>query len=53
MMILCLIPKIPHSERERAKHHHCLRNTTYERLERVIQKGISKFYFKKSIKTLE
>jgi hypothetical protein len=24
MMILCLIPKIPHSEREKAKHHHCL-----------------------------
>ena len=24
-MILCLIPKIPHSEREKAKHHHCLR----------------------------
>jgi hypothetical protein len=25
-MLLCLIPKIPHilSEREKAKHHHCL-----------------------------
>jgi hypothetical protein len=23
-MILCLIPKIPHSEGEKAKHHHCL-----------------------------
>jgi hypothetical protein len=24
MMLPCLIPKIPHSEREKAKHHHCL-----------------------------
>jgi hypothetical protein len=26
LMLLCLIPKIPHilSEREKAKHHHCL-----------------------------
>jgi hypothetical protein len=26
MMLLCLIPKIPHilNEREKAKHHHCL-----------------------------
>jgi hypothetical protein len=23
-MLPCLIPKIPHSEREMAKHHHCL-----------------------------
>jgi hypothetical protein len=23
-MLLCLIPKISHSEREKAKHHHCL-----------------------------
>jgi hypothetical protein len=24
-MLPCLIPKIPHSEREKEKHHHCLR----------------------------
>jgi hypothetical protein len=24
MMLLYLIPKIPHSEREKAKHHHSL-----------------------------
>jgi hypothetical protein len=24
MMLLCLIPKIPHSKREKAKHHHYL-----------------------------
>jgi hypothetical protein len=37
-------------EEKKAKHHHCLgkgsTNTTYERPERVIQKGISEFFLK-------
>jgi hypothetical protein len=57
MMILCLIPKILHSEKREGKTPSLpwkgSTNTTYERLERVIQKGISEFHFKKSTKTLE
>jgi hypothetical protein len=47
-MILCLIPKIPHSEREKAKHHHCLRKDPqipHMRDLRGSYKGISEFYF--------
>jgi hypothetical protein len=48
MMLPCLIPKIPHSDREGKTPSLPWKgstNTTYEIPERVIQKGISEFYF--------
>jgi hypothetical protein len=49
MMLPCLIPKIPHSEKRKGKtpslHWKGSTNTTYERPKRVIQKGTSEFYF--------
>jgi hypothetical protein len=49
-MLLCLIPKIPHilSEREKAKHHHCLGKDPQipqMRDQKGSYKGISEFYF--------
>jgi hypothetical protein len=51
MTILCLMPKIPQILRgEKAEHHYCLReestNTTYERLERIIQRNLWLFILK-------
>jgi hypothetical protein len=49
MMLPCLIPKIPHSEREKAKHHHCLEKDPqipHMRDQKgSYKKGISEFYF--------
>jgi hypothetical protein len=50
MMLLCLIPKIPHilSEREKAKHDHCLGKDSqipHMRDLRRSYKGIFEFYF--------
>jgi hypothetical protein len=51
MMLLYIIPKISHilSERDKAKHHHCLgKNPQIPHMRdlRGSYKGISKFYFK-------
>jgi hypothetical protein len=51
MMLLCLFPKIPHTLSEREGKTSSMpskgsRNTTYERLERVIQKESLSFILK-------